>query len=257
MIRFVLGRSLSAVLLCAVFACGTDDGKEAGSTDDADDDDSAVAKQDSKDDQDDAGLDPSVIAYDDTEQGLERLFNELIVTLRDKDRESDAARLAESLQLPEPGTWFRDHFGKRGNKLASQYSKIPPDIGRLATLIREAVVDTNQSQVKVDKFTSKDEPNAVGYQLRALEAAQKPLSLYSVRLSSPVDKTVSHIWSFVHVDGTFRFVGKLKNLVGKKDRAESTRYVESARSKVDTLEFTPADAERILASESPPDAGPR
>jgi hypothetical protein len=122
------------------------------------------------------------------------------------------------------------------------------DIGSLGVTLR-ALVKTDQTKVKVDRFTKADDPGAVGYQVKAIELSKKPLELYSVRLTDE-DKKVFHVWSFVHEDGTFRYVGKLRELLTDKQRTISPV------SKHDTLEFTAEDAARIMAVESPADAGP-
>lgn len=246
MIRFVLCRALSALFLCAVIACGGDDGKESGSGDQPAEDAAASAENLA----DAAPAAPGPVEYDDTEAGLTKLFDDLIVSLRSKDGDKDAARLVQSLILPHHDKWLETHFkGRRTLKrLKKDLGKVNGDIGSLGLALRGAA-ETGKTTISVKKFAKETPDGAVGFQLEALEKALEPIELYSVRLADSANK-VLHVYSFVHADGTFRFVGKLWGLVPPKKRTKSP-------SKREILDFTPQDQARILAAESPPDAGPR
>lgn len=242
MIRFVLSRASIALLLCATIGCGGDDGKD-NSSGGASEDAGARAAGDA------APEEPGPVEYENNEAGLTKLFDDLLVALRSDTGEKTAARLVHSLILPDHEGWFSDNFSskRRLRGLNEDYEQLKADIGHLALTLR-GYVGKNQTKVRVAKFSQGKTDGAVGYQIKALAmTTNKQLELWSVRLSG--EDSVYHVWSFVYVDGTFRYIGKLKSLVKKNDR----KLVNNR----DTLEFTEADRARILAADSPPDAGPR
>ncbi len=184
------------------------------------------------------------VSYPDTESGLSKLIADLLDPLDVWARQAEAARLVESLRLPDPDQWFRSRFGKvPGKKLAAEYGPISDDIGSLALEIRDAK-RRGLRNIQVSKLSQAGDPGAVGYQVMALEKASTGTPLYSVRMRSSDGSQVFHVWSFVHEQGTFRFVGKMKALGSPR-----------TSSGKDINEYTRDVAERLLAAEKAGGAG--
>lgn len=165
-------------------------------------------------------MDPSDAAppveYADSKPALGQLIEDLLTAL-DKGDRAAATRLVESFELMDYQSWFTDRFGDElGGTLAAAYE---PAVGRFDQLlgVLDELVDKGHDQVVIERFTSLTDKDAVVYQNLALKAMKNGTALYSVRLVNPdaaaEDPTrVFHLWSFVHHDGSFRWVGKLKEV---------------------------------------------
>jgi len=183
-------------------------------------------------------VDPS---YPDTVEGLESLMGSLVQALRNDDRH-ERARLLLSLQLPAAEGWFREVFGPElGPALFLEHEPQRSGIGWLATHI-ENRVEAGLASIRVERFDDPDLPGAVGYQSAALGKMQRRVPLYSVRFAAQDGLKSWHVWSFVHHNGTFRYVGKMR-------RAESRSPPVGAR---DPLEHRLGDAARAKMSAAPP-----
>ena len=53
---------------------------------------------------------------------------------------------------------------------------------------------------------------ATGHQANALRAMKQPVALYRIQLTRPDGEKSFTLWSFVHEDNQFRFIGKTKKV---------------------------------------------
>lgn len=156
-----------------------------------------------------SGTSRAAVAYPATAAGLEGLFTALINAVRSED-EDDIAMLTSSLELADHDRWFSDRFGaEMGATLSAEYAPVKGQFAQLARVL-EGLIAGEQTQISVERFERADDPAATGYQSLALAAMKRATPLYSVRMTNGNRDDGFHIWSFVHDDGTFRWVGKLK-----------------------------------------------
>lgn len=135
-----------------------------------------------------------------------RTLNEQILAA---DGEKQAA-LIKGLALPDSAAWFKKTFGDEvGAKLDAEYQGLLKDLeGGLAKLYAKCKAD-GQTAVRAIRL-EKAGPEATGLQNSAFEAMKTPAVLYTVKLTKPDEKLGMSLWSFAHVDGAFRLVGKMR-----------------------------------------------
>lgn len=213
----ILGRI--AVALVCLAACG-DDG--AATANGASDPDTATEPTDAA-----VALDPAdaapPVAYPESKKALEQLIGDLVAAVEAGDR-GQATRLVESFELMDYQGWFAEHFGDElGARLAASYE---PAVGRFDQLlgILEELVEKGHDEIGIERFTTVRDKDAVLLQNLALGAQKKRGALYSVRLVNPKadadePSRVFHLWSFIHHDGSFRWVGKLKEVAPEDEDA--------------------------------------
>jgi hypothetical protein len=109
-------------------------------------------------------------------------------------------------------------------------------IGWLARHIKGRI-ESGLVSIRAERFDAPDEPEAVGYQSAALRRMARRVPLYSVRFATPDGKKTWHVWSFVHHQGTFRYVGKMRRVADGSPPAHGR----------DPLEFRLSDAARAKA----------
>lgn len=143
-------------------------------------------------------------SYPDGEAGLAELANDLAAA------DSDGAKkIAESLKLPKPAEWFNATFGPElGPKLAADYEKEAVQLPTIQGFFIAAKAKNRTSFSGIRVADGSDDANV--YQMQAIRAMKSPVSLYTIVAAEPGDDGGSTLWSFAHVDGTFRYVGKLK-----------------------------------------------
>ena len=181
---------------------------------------------------------PAEPIYPDSVQGLENLMTALVRALQDDDA-TEKSRLLLSLQLPEPGAWFAEIFGPElGPRLLAEHQPQRGGIGWLASHIKGRI-DTGLVVIHAERFEAPNQQASVGYQSAALARMKQRVPLYSVRFATPDGKKTWHVWSFVHHQGTFRYVGKMRKV---EDRAAP----EDGR---DPLEYRLSDSARVKAIE--------
>lgn len=174
------------------------------------------------------------VYYPDSTEGLERFVQDVFRAL-ENDEQNEAQRLTSSLELADHETWFTATFGEEhGGSLAADYAPLVGQFAQMSALFSE-LLKSQQTQVAVERFVHADDPDLNGYQSLALGAMKSPTALYSVRLSKNGDERGFHLWSFVHQDGSFRWVGKMKPL----RELEKTRFewLASLPEDLDPLEL--------------------
>ena len=142
-----------------------------------------------------------------TPDGLRQVMADIYAAIRDGDSGKSRA-LVRSLRLGAHDAWFNRVFGTAiGPKLGAEYAEWLPRFETDAAFV--AVVQKGQSDIRVLRFDRADDPAAVGNQKDAMVAMKIFQPLYSVRFVRPGEQLGMHIYSFVHVDNGFRFVGRM------------------------------------------------
>jgi hypothetical protein len=182
--------------------------------------------------------------YPDTAAGFDRFAHDLIQTVVE-GREADFTALARTTELPAPRGWFAQVFGAEAvQRLASEYEMSPyDDFERAWGDLREIVVHESRSTVTTSRHVDPGDDLATGYQVIALREMKHPVALYRLRLSLADGSKVFAIWSWAHVDGRFRLVGKLKQL----DPSDPT---EPMAHELDLLgELPVVEARKVMAEQ--------
>jgi len=178
---------------------------------------------------------PGPPTYPDSVQGLESLVRSLVSAIQNDDT-AEEARLLESMRLEDPKAWFAEVFEPRiADRLIVDYEPLAGGIGHLVNALK-GPIDAGQTDVKADRFDAPDMQGATGYQQVALARMKKKVALYSVRLSTKDGKRTFHVWSFIHQNGTFRLVGKMRAVEEKPPAMVGGR---------DPLEYREIDRQRV------------
>lgn len=149
-------------------------------------------------------------AYPDTADGLKKLAEDLLAASKAGEKDK-VSTLVKGFVLPGHEAWFKKVFGdEKGTKLAEMYAKILPKIEAELTKAFEERVAKGQTEVKVFKIEKADDPNATGAQKDALAAMKSPVPLYTLKMAKAGEESGFSMWSFVYVDGGFRFGTKMK-----------------------------------------------
>jgi hypothetical protein len=178
---------------------------------------------------------PAPATYPDSVQGLESLMRSLVSAIQNDDT-AEEVRLLESMRLADPKAWFNEVFEARiAERLIGEYEPLAGGIGHLVNALK-GPIDAGQTDVKADRFDAPDMQGATGYQQVALARMKKKVPLYSVRLSTKDGKRTFHVWSFIYQDGTFRLVGKMREVEDKPPAMVGGR---------DPLEYREIDRKRV------------
>jgi hypothetical protein len=155
-----------------------------------------------------AGGDPRAAA-------LEREVGGILAAIADGD-DGEARRRAGALALPDAERWFAATFGAAGAAVAAEYAPVAAALPQLVDALRPFA--GRRPALAVERFAEATDTGATGYQAAALAAMDRPVALYSVRLTLVADDAgpavAYHLWSFADVDGRWRWIGKLRPLVG-------------------------------------------
>jgi hypothetical protein len=144
-------------------------------------------------------------SYPDGEAGLTQLATDL-----SSAEGEDAEKLGKNLGLEDPGKFFSATFGAElGPQLASEYAT---DVPKLPTIhmFFKAGKAKGRTQILVEKHVSADDENANGLQEAAIKAMKTPMPIYTINVVEPGKTIGSSLWSFAYVDGSFRYLGKMK-----------------------------------------------
>jgi hypothetical protein len=184
-----------------------------------------------------AGMAVDEINYAESNDGLERLMKDLKTAIL-ADDEAEIALLLASLRLEDDKSFLQKTFGKAlGATLSAEYKPLREEIGDLAKHLKRKYED-GLSNIETFSFAGQNMQTATGYQNAALEKMQVKRTLYSVRLLNSDKKKSFHLWSFVHFEGSFRYVGKLSAVASKQ-----------TNNGLDLNELRKEDADRLIARE--------
>jgi hypothetical protein len=156
---------------------------------------------------------PARAGQPESDAGLKGVIEELLAA----GKAGDATRveaICRQMVLPDHETWFRRVFGAElAPKLAAEYKRLIDQLEKEFDGLLAQVIKENRTTVRVRSFRRADDADANGHQKRALRAMKAQVTLYSARLARAEDKVGGiHFYSFVHVGGAFRFLGKMKAL---------------------------------------------
>ncbi len=151
-----------------------------------------------------------VKAVPDTMEAFHARMEQLLAACRDADTAKGEAD-ARELLLPDPRAWFAHAFGKDHPQLDALVKDYEDTAALVPTLPRDIrhQFAIGETQLLAERFIDPDDELATGFQAVALDAATRPIALYSLRLLKPEAEKGWHLWSFAHVDGRFRFVGHM------------------------------------------------
>ena len=177
------------------------------------------------------------IRYENSNDGLRRLMRDIKTGILAEDEEEIAVLLA-SLRLEDDESFMKLTFGdKLGATLSAEYKPHREEIGVLAKHLKRKFED-GLSTIETFSFESPDMQTATGYQSAALAEMETKVPLYSVRFLDSDRKQSFHLWSFVHFEGSFRYIGKLTKVATEKRSGGR-----------DLNELRIEDAERLITQE--------
>lgn len=177
---------------------------------------------------------PAAPTYGASVGGLQELMSALVDAIQE-DNAGEKARLLASMRLPDAKAWFAKHFqAKAAGRLLTEYEPQSEGIGHMLSAL-QTPIGQGRSTITAEVFEAPDQGGATGYQQLALRSMKLRVPLYSVRFSTPDRKDNFHLWSFVHDDGTFRYVGKMKAISTSPAPAEGP----------DPLDFRSIDRDRF------------
>ncbi|MEJ7598788.1 MAG: hypothetical protein WKG01_12845 [Kofleriaceae bacterium] len=158
--------------------------------------------------------------YKDTAASFDQFAQELITAVKD-DNKSEFAAIVSKLDLTDPKGWFDKTFGpEAGPRLFAEYEANPmKDWKRGYPELRKLVVDQGRDTITTSRHDSASDEMATGHQSNALRAMKQPVALYRIQLTRPDGEKSFTLWSFVHQDNQFRFIGKTKQVTaGEVDK---------------------------------------
>ena len=143
--------------------------------------------------------------------GLEEQIGEIVTTAADGPSDLLTYRL-QQLVIPSYGNYFSHMFGFEHYKpVADEYGRLSKDIEPLAQLF-VTLAQRDQTEVTVVELRDETYADVRGLQRRAFQAMQHPQTLYTVKLTRQGEDAGQSLWSFVYVDGAFRYAGKMRAL---------------------------------------------
>lgn len=170
-------------------------------------------------------------AYPDTADGLKAMFSDLMKAVEKKDEKS-ASTLAGNLVVPGYDAWFKQTFGdEAGARVSAEYAKNVPNASKDLPKAVAMFITKGRTEVKAERFDDAGNPDANTYQDVAFKAMKAKVPLYSVRLVKPGEKSGTHLYNFVYVDGGFRFTGKMLALDPNPEATPEVKAMSELRNK--------------------------
>lgn len=149
-------------------------------------------------------------AYSNDVEGLKKQMEDLLAAVKAGD-EAKAGPLARNLLLPNAETWFKETFGEEvGARCNAEYAERAQDPAEFEKQVLKLFKDRVEKGAVGVKTHVAEGDEATGAQKAAIAAMKKPAKLYTVRFQKADGDMGFTLWSFVHVDGAFRLVGKLR-----------------------------------------------
>lgn len=150
------------------------------------------------------------LTYENSTQGLRKLFNNIVEGIENDDPELYPS-LIDGFYYKNYDRWLWKTFGREYGSAVSKDFKEAFRGKSFYNIMYEtisSIVNRGNTKVKVRKFTGPSK-EAVGIQNNLMEKMINPVPIYSVRLVKPGKKLGNHMYNFVFVDGHFRFMGKM------------------------------------------------
>ena len=143
--------------------------------------------------------------------GLEEQIGDIVTTAADGPSDLLNYRV-QQLVIPAYEDYFAHVFGFRNYKpVADEYAQMSKDIVPLTQLFAK-LADREQTEITVVELEDETYADVRGLQRRAFQAMHRPQTLYTVKITRPGEDAGQSLWSFVYVDGAFRFAGKMRAL---------------------------------------------
>jgi TonB family protein len=144
--------------------------------------------------------------YPDTADGL-RAFLQQLMTLIQKKNAAQGSTMARDLILPDHQTWFPQVFGPEiGSRMEKQYEESLPQLDAKFNEQMRLYVKEGMTDISVTRLESADQPSKDSYTIRAMQAMQNPVPVYSVAMASPGGTSWIFPGSFVFVQGGYRYL---------------------------------------------------
>lgn len=125
---------------------------------------------------------------------------------------TDSNRLSAALKsfvLPNHATQFKKMFGDTmGAEWAGKYEKLLGEFDTKFKGLFEKMQADGNTNVTAIHLTAADTGASTGLQKEAFAAMPQPVALYTVKFIKPGEELGTSVWSWVYVDGGFRFLGK-------------------------------------------------
>jgi hypothetical protein len=145
-------------------------------------------------------------------EDLKKLMQEMLTAAKAADA-TKVQTMANALVLPSHEAWFKQVFGdEKGAALAADYGPHTAEFAEQLGGFFAKLVEQGRTEVHTVLIDKSDSADATGLQSTAIAAMKQPMALYTAEFVVPGDKDGTTLWSFVYVDGAFRFVGKLRPL---------------------------------------------
>ncbi len=169
--------------------------------------------------------------YPATAEGLKQQLEDIHAAI-EAGKDAEAKALVAEWKLPDHGAWFKKTFGDaRGAKLDAEYSKLVGLVPQLRGLVAKRY-EKGQKQIVIRKIDNPGSMDARGLQAKALRAMKSKVTLWDVSFVKPGDELGYSLWSFVHVGGKFRFIGKMRGLNDKPPTKVERLFDEMRKSRM-------------------------
>ena len=156
-------------------------------------------------------------AQPDTKAGLVACITEILTALQGKPEQ--ATPLIRALLLPEHERWFAQVFQpETAARGAKEYARLTADPERFEQEMRkmlDGLIKEQRTKVAAERIEPGE--GGTGLQKSAFAAMLKPVPLYTVKMGKDSPSGYS-IWSFVHVQGRFRLLGKMREALRDADK---------------------------------------
>ena len=150
-------------------------------------------------------------AYEESAAGLKKLNEDILAAVKAKE-DAKATALIKGLALNNHAEWFTKTFGEeKGKGMNAVYSKRMENFDADLLKFYQAQLAANKTALTAYKLADAEAKEATGLQRDAMTAMKVKLPLYGLRFVDPgKGGNGMHLWSFVYIDGGFKFVDKLR-----------------------------------------------
>jgi TonB family protein len=151
---------------------------------------------------------PTIPHFDDSPHGLESMISKMFGLAKTGDAEGLKPYL-QSLELPDPGTWFTRVFGDQvGAAFSREYEQIRPQVPAMLSNAFAGLLRSGLTKPVAVELKNACDPRATAPQYSLLLARKTNERLYVIRFVH--DKTLTDVPFFAYADGSFRYIGNVK-----------------------------------------------